>query len=142
MESQALTIKAKCKERDRCLFEGQDLLVDIYITNQESVPIGYPLAYRQKTGPAIRLINPYTKAEAYLKTNLADPALRENFTEIPPGGSVVLEWAITNEEVKQLAGPTVDLIAEVTLKAEIKVRGKLVDATSTDTIRIVGRGRP
>jgi hypothetical protein len=140
MKNHLLTIKAKCKGNDQCLFEGQDLFLQITITNQQPVAIGYPLAYRQKTGPTIRLVDERTKAEAYLKTNLADPDLRQNFTEIPPGESVVLEWVITSGEIEQFARPTVDISAEITLKAEIRVRGKLVDTTNTDTIRITSRG--
>jgi hypothetical protein len=142
MTNQLLSVKVKCKGNDRCLFEGQDLLLDIFITNNQSYPIGYPLAYRQKTGPTIRLIDVRTKAEAQLKTNLADPALREDFTEIAPGKSAILGWVITSGEIEQFNGPKLDLLAEVTLRAEIQVHGNRVEFTGTDSFRIEGKGKP
>lgn len=142
MTNQPLAITVTCKENDRCLYDGKDLLLEVRIRNDQPVAVGFPLAYRQKTGPAIRLIDTRTKAEAYLKTNLADSALRGQLTGIPPSESVVLEWVITSGELEQFPGALVDVSAEVTLQAEVQAAGKLTNFKGADTIHIVGKKRP
>ncbi len=142
MKNQLLTVKAKCKGNDQCLFEGQDIFLDIRITNNQDSGIGFPLAFRQKTGPVIRLIDTRTKAETYLKTNLADLGLREKFTLIPAGETVNLEWVITADELRGFGDRFVDVSAEITVKAKIQVKDKLVDFQGTDTLRIVSKDKP
>jgi hypothetical protein len=142
MTNQLLTITAKCKGNDKCLYEGKDLLLEISIKNEQSAAVGFPLTYRQKTGPSIRLMDTRTKAEAYLKTNLADSDLRSQFTSIAPGQSVLLEWVITNGELEQFLGTDVNVVAEITVQADVQSGGKLANFKGADTIRIVGKKRP
>ena len=141
MPNQLLAISVKCKDNDRCLYEGKDLFLQIAIKNTQSVPVGFPLAYRQKTGPAIRLMDTRTKAEVHLKTNLADSDLLSQLTVIPPAGSLTLEWVITCDELEQFPGTTVDLSAAVTLQAEIQADGKPVNFKGADSIHVVGKKR-
>ena len=138
MTNQPLTISAKCKGNEGCAYSGQNLFVQIAITNRGSLTVGFPLAFRQKTGPSIRLVDKRTKADAYLKTNLADHELRHEFTEILPGQSAILEWVITAVELEQFGRP-VDVTAECTLMAEIKVDSRLVEFKGADILRIVSK---
>ena len=142
MTNQLLTISAKCRGNDQCLFEGQDMFLDISITNNQKIEIGFPLAYLQETGPIIRLIDTRTKAETYIRTNLGDFDLREKFTLIQPGKSVDLEWVISSYELQQFGGGYVDLSAEITVDAVIQVSGKQVDFSGTDTLRIISKDKP
>lgn len=142
MTNELLTITAKCRQNDQCLFEGQDMFLDISITNNHNSAIGFPLAFCQNTGPIIRLIDTRTKAETNLKTNLADFDLREKFTLIQPGKAVVLEWVISSYELQQFGGDFVNLSAEITVMARILVSGKQVDFLGTDTLRIVSKDKP
>ena len=142
MTNQQLTIAAKCRANDRCLFEGNDLFLDISISNNENIEIGFPLAYVQKTGPIVRLIDTRTKTETHLKRNLADLDLREKFTMIPPGRSIALEWVITSDELQQFGGRFVDVSAEITLMATIQVSGQRVEFRGTDTLHIVSKDKP
>lgn len=142
MTNELLAITAKCRENDQCLFEGQDMFLDISITNNHKSGIGFPLAYLQKTGPIIRLIDTRTKAETNLKTNLADFDLREKFTLIQPGKAVLVEWVISSYELQQFGGDFVDLSAEITVMARIQVSGKQVDFRGTDTLQIVSKDKP
>ena len=139
MTSELLTMEARCQGSNKCLFDGQDLPVEIRITNRHLTPVGYPLEFRQKTGPSIRLVDTLTKADAYLKSNLADLALRDKFTEIPPGKYIALKWVIKSGEIEQFVHPFVDLSAEITLLAEVEVDGRRTDAMITDTIHITGK---
>lgn len=142
MTNEIVTIKARCKDNDPCLYVGHNLHLQISITNRQPVAIGYPLTFRQKTGPSIRLFDPRTKEEAYLKTNLADLALKEKFTQIAPGKSVTLEWVITSAEIDPFATPSVDIMAEISLYAEVDLQRKRVETDVTDILHITGHRLP
>ena len=141
MKNHLLAIKANCKGNDRCLFDGRDLFLEIRVTNTHKSEVGFPLAYVQKTGPIIKLIDTRTKAETYLRKNLADLDLQEKFTLIQPGQSVVMEWVITSGELEQFGLP-VDLSAEITVKTGIRVDGRQVEFLGTDTVRILSKPNP
>jgi hypothetical protein len=141
MDNQQLTVKAKCRGNDQCLFEKSNILLDISITNNQKVEIGFPLEYVRKTGPVIKLIDAETEAEAYLPTLLADWALKEKFTSIQPGKSVLMEWVITSGELQQFGGRYVDLSAEITVFTKIQVNGELVEFKGSDVLRIVSKDK-
>jgi hypothetical protein len=136
MTNQPLAVTARCRDNDRCLFEGKDLFIDIAIVNTHSEEIGFPLAYVRKTGPVVRLIDGRSKSETYLKKNLARHELRDEFTNIPPGGSVTMEWVITSTEIEDFASRPIDISAEITVMAQIRSGGKTVDYRGSATLRI------
>jgi hypothetical protein len=135
-QNQMLAISANCRGNEECLFDGQDLFLDIKITNQHNSAVGFPLAFRQKTGPIIRLIDPRSKRETHLRTNLADLDLQDQFTMIPAGGTAVLEWVITAADLRQFAAEHIDVIVEITVMAKISVNGKPLEFQGIDTLRI------
>jgi hypothetical protein len=139
MTNQLLAITATCKGNKQCLFDGQDMFLDIKITNNQPINIGFPLEFLQQSGPIIRLIDNRTKAESYLKKNLADLALQNQFTQIKPGGSVILEWVIFSNEIQQFSSQHLDLTAEITVMTEIFINGKKVEYLGTETLRILNK---
>ena len=142
MTKHLLDIKVKCTGNDKCRFDGQDMPIEINIINNQKSDIGFPLTYRQKTGPVIRLADTRTHAETYLKTNLADHDLQNEFTNIGPGKSVVIDWVITADEIQQFAIlGSIDLSAEITIKAQIRANGMSVEFLGSDTVAIVGHVR-
>lgn len=139
--SQPLAIHVKCRANDPCIFDGSDLFIHIIIENKTAAAVGFPLAFRQKTGPVIRLIDRHTKAETNLRTNLADPALLDQFTTIGPSHSAVLEWVISPSEIEQFGINKIDLDAEITIACKLKVDGKLEDFQGSGTLHIVGKNK-
>jgi hypothetical protein len=114
------------------------LFIEIAIANQGAIPVGFPLAFRQKSGPAIRLIDNRTKAESTLPTNPVDLNLANEFTAIPPGQSVMLEWVIKPSEIQPFATPEVNVSAEITVFCNIQVNRKIEEFRGTDTLLITG----
>lgn len=136
MSQPLLSIAAACQDHDPCRFTGEDLFLDIRVRNDQPVAVGFPLAFIQKTGPVIRLIDVRTKAETFLPKNLADLALRDRFTAIPPGGSVGIAWVISADELRQFEGERVDVFAEITIATQVRVADRAIDFTGTTTLRI------
>lgn len=139
MKKQLLDIKVKCQGDNQCLFEGEDLLLDIIITNNQNEVIGFPLEYMRERGPAIKLIDSRTKAEQSLMTKLADWELKEKFTLIKPGESLSISWIIFSSEIQYFGINNLDLSAVITIMVDIKVRNKIVTLLSSDSIQIVSK---
>jgi hypothetical protein len=131
-----LSITARCKAHG-CEADEDDVWVDVTVTNRSAAIVEVPLAYLGKTGPAIRLVNARSGAGAHLRTNLADPALRADLTELAPGAAASFPWVITRGEVEQL-GPPTDITAEITIATELRVAGAPVAFTGTTTLRLAG----
>jgi hypothetical protein len=139
MSNEILTVQATCTGKDGCVFDEEPMDIDIAITNPQTYPVGFPLAYMQKTGPAIRLIDTRTKRSFYLGTNPPDASLLKKVTEIPPGGTVTLKWVIGNDEIERFGNIDVDVSAEVILSTKVHVKSKVEDFLGRDTIHIVGK---
>jgi hypothetical protein len=119
----ALDITSHCKDNPGCHFKGQDLWLLIDITNRGTQALGFPLAYLQKAGPVVQLIDRRSQQSTHLKRNLADHALQGQFTPIAPGGSLRLEWVVTAAELLTM-GSAVDLDINIELPATLRLGDK------------------
>ena len=136
--NQPLSIHAKCRGSEKCIFSGKDMFIDISIANHGLSPVGFPSALLQMTGPSIRLIDRRTHAEISLPTNPGDLDLVGDLTSIPGGQSLDLEWVIDPSEIEHFAKPEIDISAKITVACEISVDGKMEDFQATDTLHITG----
>lgn len=144
MPTPLLSLKTTCKDNKGnhdCVFRGHDLFLTIHIVNNQKIPVEFPLAFRQQAGPVVRLVDRATKAETYLRTNPANLDLLEKWTTIAPAKAVALEWVISKDELQQF-GAMVDLSAEITVMAHIKIGGVPIEFRGTDTLQITGKAQP
>lgn len=137
-----LTISARCGASDPCLFDGQDLFIEIEISSTHQGVVGFPLAFVQQAGPSVRLIHARTRADAYLRTNLGDRALIARFTPVVPGRPLVIRWIITADELRSFGTEAVDLFAEITVSAAVEVEGRQEAFIGMDRLRIIEPRRP
>jgi len=140
--NQVLTVVVSCRGNPECRYWGEDMFVDIDITNTGRVDVEFPLAFARKSGPYVTLINTRTGVETYLRRNLADPDLMTDFVRIRPGDSVSMEWVITSAELEEFGGRSVDLSAEFRVAADVKIGGKPVAFENRDRVHIVGSRSP
>ncbi len=140
MNNQILSVKVNCRNNEQCFFEGKDIFLDIKIFNNEKVDVGFPLEFVKSKGPITRLTDNRTGADTFIPTHPPDGDLMEKFTTIRPGESVDLEWVITAEEIEQY-GKDVDVSIEVTIMADILVKGEKVNFRGSNTRRIVNKPR-
>jgi hypothetical protein len=140
MNNQILSVKVNCRNNEQCFFEGKDIFLDIKIFNNENADVGFPLEFVKSKGPITRLIDNRTGADTFIPTHPPDGDLLEKFTTIRPGESADMEWVITAEEVEQY-GKDVDVSIEITIMADILVKGKKVNFKGSSTRRIVNKPR-
>jgi hypothetical protein len=143
MTTPTLEISARCAESKTCIYRGQEVFIDVGITNRHGTPVELPLAFLQQVGPIVELVNARDRASTFVPRNPGSPALLAKPTILQPGKSASLQWVIGAQELEQF-GPDVDLTAEVTLMMNIVVDGNVVEFRGSDTLRIVGerKGRP
>lgn len=130
-----LQVTARCKDNPECQFTGQDLWIEIEVSNRQPQGVGFPQAYLQKTGPVVRLLDRRSSRSAHLKKNLADPALRDQLTTLAQGQSLRLDWVITAFELQQFGAP-VDLDADIELPVTVLVDQRAVEFRGTHRLRI------
>lgn len=121
-------------------FRGEDLFITIALRNQHATGVGVPVEFLQQRGPIIRLIDTRTGRDNSVPNRLGDPALREVFTDIAPGQPVQIRYVITAAELRQFGTP-VDVSAEVTILADVRVDGQITRFLGSDVMRIV-EGEP
>jgi hypothetical protein len=140
MNNETLSVRFNCRGNEQCYFEGKDIFLDIKIYNNESVEVGFPLEFVKSRGPITRLIDNRTGAETFIPTHPPNGDLLEKYTTIRSTESVDLEWVITAEELQQY-GTDVDVSIEITIMADILVKGKKINYRGSSTRRVVNKPR-
>jgi hypothetical protein len=141
MNDSPISVTVQCTANPDCLFTGDDIPVVVSIKNNQPTSIELPLAYLQKTGPIIKLIDNVSKQEVFLKKNLASTDLRKSLIKIQPGKSVSIDWVLTSSELLQFNNEIVDITAEVTVFTSIKTDEKDLpsEITANESIKINGK---
>ena len=141
MSDQTLTVEVKCKNNPECLFDDDDIFIEIFVINRSGSDVGFPLEFAREKGPGVKLIDTETKKESLLSTHLADWDLKDEFVQIKPGDSVTIEWVVTEDELTQFGHKKVDLTIEVSLAEEIIVGGKKEKFKGTAQTRVVSKDK-
>lgn len=138
MTTPPLAINVTCKDNDECLFRGEDIYLDIDISNKHDTRIGVPLAFIQKTGPVVRLLDSRSGKESYVPKKLASFDLKNEITWIEPGQSVQLAYMVSSNELRQFDTRYVNVELEVTVMLECQIDGTATDFVGLDSLRITG----
>lgn len=140
MNNETLSVRVNCRGNEQCYFEGKDIFLDIKIYNNESTEVGVPLEFLESKGPITRLIDNRTGAETFIPTHPPDGDLLEKYKTLRPGESADMEWVITAEEIEQY-GKDVDISIEITIMADILVKGKKINFKGSSKRRIINKPR-
>jgi hypothetical protein len=137
----ALVVEATCRGPAACtLVPGEDLWFDIKLTNPTEGNIEVPLAYLQKTGPVIRLVD-RRGGETHVRRPLADPDLKGQLTAVPPGGSVMIAWVLHDADVAQLGEGVAEVTAHLTIATDLELDGRTQPFKGTTQLDIVVAAR-
>ena len=142
MNDNVLQIAIKYVEPDTGRYRGDDVLLDVELTNPRGGEVGFPIDFMQRAGPIVRIVDNNTGVEAYVDRSLADLALLEQFTMIGSGQSASIRMLLGEEDLCQFDEHRVDVTIEVILLAKILVNGSHLEYRGTATLRIVQEERP
>ena len=140
MDNQYFSIDVSCRENPACIYKGEDIKVDIKITNMSSKNVGFPLKYIKKRGPSVRLTDNIIGTNRPLRINLAPYDLLKSFTTIRPGESLSFDTTISSSEIVALREKFVDLGVEIVPAVKIQVGedSKVISFDTVAKLRIVG----
>ena len=143
MPNQPLQVSARCIDNPGCVFAGEDLRIEIVISNTSAQMAGYPLAYMKRRGPTVILRDPVSGRSQPQRISLANRALRSVFTTIAPGQSIALDDVVRASQLRQF-GQKIDLTAEIGVSATITVgtAGTTRPFEGNVTLSIAGRDVP
>ncbi len=136
MNNQLISINALCNGKKECVYVGEELAVNVVITNIHSEPIEVPIKFLQQRGPSITLINEGTEQELVLPTNPANPELINDRITIQPNGTSRISWIIHDDEIRSVGGDTVDINVEVTLASPIYRGGVITEVITESNFKI------
>jgi hypothetical protein len=141
MEQSTFSITVACTGNPSCIFAGNDMPLEITVTNSQSYSIGFPRRYIQARGASMKLVDRETGAAKALKTELTDHALKNDYTMLRPGETLTLTTLIGGTEITSLRPKYVDLVAEFGITADIKVPDseEPVRARGAGQLKIIGR---
>ena len=135
MERIPLTITVKCTDNPSCIYSGTEMPIEIIVQNNGSYPIGFPQAYIQARGPAMKLIDTITGAQKTLKIGLANHDLMAQFTTLEPNNSLTMTSVIRASELTSLRKEYVNLVAEIGITINVKV------PSTDEPVKYQGRGQ-
>jgi hypothetical protein len=141
---QVLSVTAKCRDNERCIFDNVGMAIDLTLTNNSNSPIGVPLEFLQQVGPRCALIDNETQETLPLCAfPPADLSLRDKFTSVAPGESIRMDEYLSASAIRGLRERMIDLTAEFAIHIPVKLEGiKLpVRQTARTSLRIIGRDR-
>jgi hypothetical protein len=130
------SITALCNGQKECVYQDQDLGINVIITNISEEPISLPMEFLQKQGPNITLTSTDTEQTFTLPTQLADPQLLTNLTTIPANQTARLSWVVHPEEIKQIGGDVSNVIGQVTITTTVEHAGQTMQASSSSNFTI------
>jgi hypothetical protein len=141
MNNTPISIALTCIDNPTCEFIGSEMKIAIEIKNNLATEIEVPIAFMQKTGPSIKLIDTLSEKVAGLRTNLADFKLLENLTKISPGHTVSINWSISSYELQQFRHEFVDLTAQATFRMKIRTvsNNEFIDVVASSSTKIVSK---
>ncbi len=131
-----ITITALCNGQNICKFIGQDITLNVQITNTSGQPISIPLQFLQQRGPSIRLINQQTNQDLVLPTNPANQDLLNDYTTLQPQESAKLDWVITTSEISQLGIEQAGIKAEISISTPYQSGSNQKEAMTTTIFQI------
>ena len=140
-QNSPVQISALCRDNTQCIFDGDDIVVDITVANISDRPVGVPVEFIKKKGPVSVLQDQETGKEFMLRTGLPKSELMEQFTQIPAGGSFTTQKTITAHEISSLRGLNADFTAKFTIGASFKLndRAKAVFLQVDTALHMIGK---
>jgi hypothetical protein len=150
MNASILAVSISCRDNPACVFEGQDLILDVFIKNNSAGAIGFPLHFLKKKGLHCFLVDNASGKRITLGVSLTAESLATDFVKIAPGEKVKFSRKISAGLVRSIREKMVNLTANVAVaglmepgdgerpvefveKVEIVIRGKdKIDSDSND----------
>lgn len=134
-----ITLKILCDAQNECIYRGEDVDILICIKNKGKSEVSIPVAYLQKAGPIMTLIDERTGKTLSIRRNRPPSKLLKELKIVAPGSEADLHWSITREEVETFRHEIIAISVEVKLIMPAVVDGVEERMMAIGTTKIVGK---
>ncbi len=140
MNRNILKISMSCRNNPECIFNGEEIILDIVLTNIASHDIGLPLSYLRRRGVSCVLIDNRTNKKFEMGVPITPPSLRREFVRISPRQEVKLVYELGADLIGSIGDKRADFTAVLRVGSllELKEGDEPMNFTEEAKIHIHG----
>jgi hypothetical protein len=143
MTESPFSIKAACRDNPQCIFDKEDILIDLFVKNEASDEIRIPLEFINQSGPYCILVDNESKKKITLRVGLPDHSKIDSYAIIRPNETIKMTRRVTAGQIYSIRLDMVDLTATLTVGGPIQFHpGEEPMKFRNDVeVRIIGRDK-
>jgi hypothetical protein len=141
MNSSTLAVSITCRDNPGCIFEGKDLILDVFVKNNTVSAIGLPLPFLKKKGLHCFLVDNASGKKITLGVSLTPESLTTDFVKLAPGEKIKLSRKISADLVRSIREKMVSLTANVAVAGMMEPRDGEQPVEFVEKVEIVIRGK-
>lgn len=119
---QPLIISVRCRDNPSCIFEQNDVIVEMTITNATDHEIGLPLEYLRKKGLHCYLTDNESGKMITLNMSLTPASIKRRFVKLNAGESTTISRTIDAGLILSIRKTNINLIVHVGISGVIQMR--------------------
>ncbi len=140
MNESPITISVVCVGNPRCIFDGNDIPLQITVKNSSKKNVGFSVEYLTQKGPNVQLTDRISSESLWLRVSKPPAEIADKFDIIAPNDSFELETTVTASEIRSFRHEMVDLDINVVIGAKLKPElGDARSYSASTAFRIVGK---
>jgi hypothetical protein len=143
MTGSPFSITATCRDNPQCIFENEDIIVELSIRNDAPHEVRIPLEFIDQSGPYCALIDNETGKKITLRVGLPDHLKIEDYVIIKTKETVKMVRRISVSNIRATRSEMVDLTAKLTIAGPIQLHpgAEQVRFRNDIDVRIIGKDK-
>jgi hypothetical protein len=141
MTDKILQVAISCRDNPECVFNRDDILLDIVVTNTADHDIGLPLAYLRRKGIYCLIFDKRTNKKMEMGTSLTPLSLQREFVRVSPGQQIKLSHKLGADMIRSIGDRLADFdaVIEISGLLELKKGEEPIDFIEEAKISIQGK---
>jgi hypothetical protein len=141
MDTSPLKIMVNCRDNPSCLFDNNDIVIDLTITNNTDHEIGLPLEYLRKKGLHCFLVDNETNRKITMGISLTPESIRREFVKVGSGESIKVSRKISAELILSIRDKMVDLTANLAVAGLLQLHEGEEPVNFVEEVKVAIQGR-
>lgn len=141
MNTSTLEVSINCRGNPGCVFEGKDIILDVFVKNNTARDIGLPLNFLRKKGLHCFLVDNTSGKKITLGVSLTPESLTTDFARVAPGEHIKISRTISADLVRSIRDRMVNLTANVAVAGMMEPDVGEAPVEFVEKVEIVIRGK-
>lgn len=122
MTDRILQVAISCRDNPECVFNRDDILLDIVVTNTADHDIGLPLAYLRRKGIYCLIFDKRTNKKMEMGTSLTPLPLQREFVRVSPGQQIKLSHKLGADMIRSIGDRLADFDAVIEISGLLELK--------------------